>query len=76
MKLHVNPAHADYKRSLAKTITWRIIGSVDTFVISYFATGEAKIGLAIAGTEVITKMVLYYFHERGWSHVRWGLVKS
>lgn len=54
------------KRHVLKTISWRIIGTVDTIVLSGFITGSWKFGLAIGGVEVITKMVLYYFHERAW----------
>ena len=54
------------KRHILKTITWRIIGTIDTMVLSWIITGSLKIGMAIGGVEVITKMVLYYFHERAW----------
>lgn len=54
------------KRHILKTISWRIIGTVDTIILSGLITGSWKAGLAIGGVEVITKMVLYYFHERAW----------
>ena len=54
------------KRHLLKTITWRIIGTLDTTVLSWFITGSWKMGVAIGGIEVVTKMVLYYVHERAW----------
>ena len=44
------------KRSVLKTITWRIIASLDTFIIAWVITGDWKIGGSIAGIEVITKM--------------------
>lgn len=55
-----------YKRHIAKTISWRIIGTIDTMVLSWFITGSWKMGLAIGGIEVITKMILYFLHERAW----------
>lgn len=55
-----------YKRHIAKTISWRIIGTLDTMLVSWFVTGNWKWGLAIGGVEAITKMVLYFFHERIW----------
>lgn len=61
-----------HSRSLAKAISWRILGSVDTFVLSWLFTSNVKAASAIALTEVLTKMVLYYFHERAWSAVAWG----
>jgi uncharacterized membrane protein len=53
-------------RHLAKTITWRIIGTIDTMILGWIITGDLKLGLAIGGIEVITKMILYFFHERLW----------
>ena len=65
-----------YKRHIAKTISWRIVGTVDTIVLSGFITGSWKTGLAIGGVEVITKMVLYFFHERAWyKFSKFGLKK-
>ena len=61
-----------HSRSLIKAITWRVLGSIDTFLLSWFFTGNAKAAGAIASTEVITKMILYYLHERAWSVVSWG----
>ena len=54
------------KRHLAKTITWRIIASLDTFLIAWLITGKFDWAGTIAGIEVLTKMFLYYFHERAW----------
>lgn len=54
------------KRHILKTITWRIVGTLDTFLLSWLITGSAKIGAAIGGIEIVTKMILYYFHERAW----------
>ena len=57
------------KRHLAKSITWRIVGTIDTILISWLISGNPLIGLKIGFTEVITKMILYYFHERIWFKV-------
>ena len=54
------------KRHILKTITWRIIGTLDTMILSSLITGNWKWGIAIGGVELVTKMVLYYFHERAW----------
>jgi len=56
----------NYKRHIAKTITWRIIGTLDTMIISWIVTGSWQWGLAIGGIEVFTKIILYYLHERAW----------
>lgn len=49
-----------------KAISWRIVGSIDTMVVAGLLTGNWKLGLSIGGIEVVTKMILYYFHERVW----------
>ena len=58
--------------SLVKAVTWRITGSADTFVISFILTGRLTLAGSIAATELITKIALYYFHERIWAVVPWG----
>ena len=58
------------KRSIAKTLTWRITASLVTFVIVWIITGDWKVGSSIVGIEVITKMFLYYFHERIWIKIK------
>ena len=59
-------------RILTKTITWRILATSDTFFISWLVTGNWSWAGAIAGIEVITKMFLYYGHERVWDKIKWG----
>ena len=61
-----------HPRSFVKAVSWRTLGSIDTFVLSLIFSGDAKIAGSIAGTEVITKILLYYFHERLWALVKWG----
>lgn len=51
-------------RSFLKGISWRIVGTVDTVFISYFFTQNSSSSLKIGLTEIITKIILYYFHER------------
>ena len=63
---------ASKRRSLVKTITWRVIATTDTFVLAWLFTSDEVIAASIAGFEVVTKLVLYYLHERGWSSFEWG----
>ncbi len=62
-------------RTLAKTISWRIVASLTTFVIFYFTAGH-KIAIevisAAVGIEVVAKMVIYFLHERAWANIHWG----
>lgn len=79
------------KRSLAKAISWRVIGTLDTLFLSFVVltflgpafgmeeasvTDNAKTATYIAVAEVITKMILYYAHEQAWARVRWGVYLS
>jgi uncharacterized membrane protein len=58
-----------YKRHLLKTITWRIVGTIDTILLSWFVTGDAFLGLQIGLAETVTKLLLYFLHERVWFKV-------
>lgn len=61
------------KRHLAKTVTWRAVGTIDTMLISWVITGNPLIGLKIGIAELLTKMILYYLHERVWYRFNFGL---
>jgi uncharacterized membrane protein len=61
-----------HARSVAKAVSWRTLGTVDTFAISWLITGTAALAGGIAATEVATKVALFYLHERAWNRVRWG----
>jgi uncharacterized membrane protein len=59
-------------RSIAKAISWRVIGTLDTLLISYLLTGKVILASSIASIDFITKMFLYFFHERIWNNINWG----
>lgn len=59
-------------RSLAKAVSWRVTGTIDTFLIAWLITGQALIASGIAFTEIMTKIVLFWGHERVWNRVAWG----
>ena len=59
-------------RSVLKTISWRVIGTLDTILISWIITGHITLALSIGSIELVTKMVLYFFHERIWNKIKWG----
>ena len=56
-------------KSIMKSVSWRIVGTLDTMIISYFITGKITLALSIGSVEVLTKTILYYFHERIWAHI-------
>ena len=63
------------RRSILKAISWRLTGTLDTFIISFLITGKIKFALYISGVEVFTKISLYFVHERIWNKVRFGKEK-
>ena len=63
-------------RSFIKSVSWRIIGTIDTILISYFVTGQIDFALSIGMIELITKMGLYVVHERAWNRFSWGKTKK
>ena len=61
-----------HTRSVLKAVSWRILGTLDTFVISWFLTGRVDLAGSIAALEFLTKIAWYYLHERLWSAISWG----
>lgn len=64
------------KRNIVKTISWRMIGSFDTALISWLISGKLSIGIKIGIAEFITKLVIYYVHERFWQRSNFGLLSK
>ena len=60
------------KRTIVKTLTWRIAASLTTFMIAWILTGDLLVGVSIGSIEALAKIFLYYFHERIWNNIRWA----
>jgi uncharacterized membrane protein len=60
------------RRSLVKTISWRLTGSGATFLISYLIAGNFAVAGTIAVIPLVSNTVLYFLHERVWNRIRWG----
>ena len=58
-----------YNRPLAKTVTWRLVGTLDTVILAWLITSDSAASLNIGLAEMLTKMTLYYFHERLWARI-------
>lgn len=69
MSLEPKKSHT---RHLLKSVTWRVVGTLDTILLGWLISGDIRVGATIGGFEVVTKMVLYYLHERAW--YRWGSI--
>lgn len=54
------------KRHIFKSVSWRIVGTIDTMLLGWVVTGNPLTGLKIGLLEVLTKMTLYFLHERVW----------
>ena len=68
--LSAHPTSDSRKKSLLKAISRRIVGTCDTILLSRILTGKLKIAISIGGVEVVTKTILYYFHERAWARAK------
>ncbi len=63
---------ASHLRSLVKGITWRVIGTLSTAVITYLVTGKIAVALYVGGFEFFGKILIFYFHERMWENISFG----
>jgi len=68
LKSQDNDSHT---KSVIKAISWRIIGTLDTIIISWVLTGQISVALSIGSIEVFSKFFLYYGHERIWNKIKW-----
>ena len=64
------------KRHIIKTFSWRGIGTLDTILFGWLITGSPYTGLKIGGTETVSKMLLYFAHEKLWYKINYGLDRS
>ena len=63
-----------YRRTTTKTFTFRTIATLDTILLAWFFTGSIETALSIGGLEIFTKLMLYFFHERLWAKLPFGIV--
>ncbi len=61
------------RRSLAKALSWRVLGSLLTFIVVFGFTRDVSLSLAVTATEAAAKIALYYLHERVWSRYHYGM---
>jgi len=67
---HKKEAH---KRSIAKTITWRVLATLTTAILVLLFTGKPEIALSVGAIEMTAKIIIYYAHERAWNRISWGI---
>jgi adenylylsulfate kinase len=61
-----------HKRTIAKTISWRIIATITTALLVFIFTGNFTMAVEVGALEAVLKLLFYYLHERGWSYIAWG----
>lgn len=64
-----------HSRSIVKSITWRVLGTITTGAVAFIMTGSFRITVAILSVEVLAKTLIYYVHERAWHKISWGRLK-
>lgn len=74
MERRVAPAAEMHRRSIVKAVTWRLMGTTGTCLVSWWITGSLKTGLGISLVDAAIKIGCFYIHERAWHKVQWGLV--
>lgn len=61
------------RRHLAKAVTYRVFGSAATAGIAFVVSGSVQIGAVVGVADSVSKIILYYVHERIWYRIRWGV---
>ena len=64
-----------HSRSVAKSITWRVLATLTTMIIVFIFTGNLAASLGVGVIQAIANTILYYFHERAWNKIEWGVIK-
>ena len=59
-------------RSIAKAVSYRLLGSLSTALMVYVFSGSIKASVGVGALDVVVKMALYYLHERLWNHITFG----
>jgi adenylylsulfate kinase len=63
-------------RSLAKAVSYRVLGSLSTAAMVLFFTGNVKMSLGAGALDSVVKIVLYFLHERLWNHIPFGKARA
>ena len=60
------------RRSLVKTILYRILGTIETFLVVWIMGGSVEMASMAAIILMIVKLLMYYLYERVWNFIDWG----
>ena len=64
--------HDKHIRSITKGLSWRVLATLTTVILVYAFTRKLYLAAGIGILEVITKLLIYYAHERAWDKIKWG----
>lgn len=64
-----------HSRSVIKSVSYRVFGSLATSAIAWVLTRKASISIAMGLCDTVVKLCLYYIHERAWSRIPYGRAK-
>jgi len=62
-------------RSLAKAVSYRVLGSMATALIVYILSGKPTLSLGAGALDMVAKIGLYFLHERIWARIPFGRAK-
>jgi uncharacterized membrane protein len=62
----------NHYRSIVKAISWRFFATATTMILVLIFTGQWMLSLSVGFFEVVSKLILYYTHERIWNRIYWG----
>ena len=63
-------------RSIAKAVSWRIVATLTTVLLVYVFTGNLLVSGGVGLTELLSKLLIYYVHERVWNAIGFGRIKK
>ncbi len=63
-------------RSMMKALSWRIVATLTTILLVFVFTGDLVVSGGVGLTELLTKIFIYYAHERLWNALSFGKVQK
>lgn len=64
------------KRSFLKSISYRLFGTSLTILITFAISRKLEMSVAVGTLDLVLKILFYFFHERIWQHIPFGLRSS
>ena len=65
-----------HKRSLIKTITWKVVSIIIAWLVAYFLTDNYETAIKITIIGSLLGLIWFYVHERIWCHIDWGRIED